>query len=173
MLDDLADRFARERVRRTFGTRGVVDDDGSLATMSFRIARRAAKRVAQALRRVVAWTRGRAVLADVRRRRLERALAAGGLAAFLAASTGAAGAADDDAEVVEKVKPDGTVKRRRKVRGARERDFPALLAASPAFRTLTAAEIRAVLARGARRVRVRANEVFLQQGYPGDAAYVV
>ena len=178
-LDDLADRFARERVRRTFGTktRGVpVDDDaGSLATMSFRIARRAAESAASHFFvGSSAWTRaGETVLANVRRRRLEKALAAGGLAAFLAASTGAAGAADDDAEVVEKVKPDGTVKRRRKVRGARERDFPALLAASPAFRTLTAAEIRAVLARGARRVRVRANEVFLQQGTPGDAAYVV
>jgi len=175
VLDDLADRFARERVRRTFGTRGVVDDDGSLATMSFRIARRAAESAASHFFvGLSAWTRaGETVLANVRRRRLERALAAGGLAAFLAASSGAAGAADDDAEVVEKVRADGTVKRRRKVRGARERDFPAILAASPAFRTLTAAEIRAVLARGARRVRVRANEVFLQQGYPGDAAYVV
>ena len=157
------------------GTDGSVPRAGSLATMTFRLARRAAESAASHFCvGTSAWTRvGETVLANVRRRRLERALAAGGLAAFLAAAAGAAGAADDDAEIVEKVRADGVVKRRRKVRGARERDFPTILAASPAFRSLTAAEIRAVLARGARRVRVPAGEVFLQQGYPGAAAYVV
>ena len=182
-LDDLADRFARERVRRTFGTktRGVpVDDDGSLATMSFRIARRAAESAApHFFVGSSAWTRAgwrdgtrersspstrksarrrwtRRVPRREHRRRGRRGRRRRG---------GGEGS------------PDGTVKRRRKgalsSARARERDFPAILAASPAFRTLTAAEIRAVLARGARRVRVRANEVFLQQGTPGDAAYVV
>ena len=136
-------RHARRRGRRRFARDDVVS-----------LARRAAESAASHFCvGTSAWTRvGETVLANVRRRRLERALAAGGLAAFLAASSGAAGAADDDAEIVEKVRADGVVKRRRKVRGARERDFPAILAASPAFRTLTAAEIRAVLARGARRV---------------------
>jgi len=122
------------------------------------------------------WVRvGSTVRAECRRRIIREKLFGGGAGAFFAAAAGASLDAAND-EMIDEANgpPDSETAQRRKRRGELvDLDNSQALGMAKPFQPLIASERAAIAARSTRRVLARAGEVFVQQGHPGNSAFLV
>lgn len=126
------------------------------------------------------WVRvGSTVRAECRRRIIREKLFGGGAGAFFAAAAGASLDAADDDEMIDEANnrpPQAETAQRRssKRRGELvDLDNSQALGMAKPLRALIASERAAIAARSTRRVLARAGEVFVQQGFPGNSAFLV
>ena len=185
ILDALATRVARHETRALFPEHDCSGEiDARLALEAF-AARRAARLVAAAEARFFRARRlwscaGETVLASARKKKHTDDLARGGVDAFRAAALGAAGAGEtDDARETDFPSVVRNLSKKERdarkfARGVPDAYLPRELAKASAFRWLTPSESIAVVARGARRVRVtREGEPLCVQGHVAATAFVV
>ena len=123
------------------------------------------------------WVRvGSTVRAECRRRIIREKLFGGGAGAFFAAAAGASLDAPNDDEMIDQAnnRPPAETTQRRKRRGEMvDLDNSQALGTAKPLRALIASERAAIAARSTRRVLARAGEVFVQQGFPGNSAFLV